>query len=55
MHQHYLEKTSKLIFLILYLSMYVSLYLGEDTLGAAKSDYVNHKLNASYFINNISF
>ena len=53
MHQHYLEKTSKLIFLILYLSMYVSLYLGEDTLGAAKSDYVNHKLNASYFINNI--
>ena len=53
MHQHYLEKTSKLIFLILYLSMYVSLFFGEDTLGAAKSDYVNHKLNASYFIDNI--
>ena len=25
----------------------------EDTLGAAKSDYLNHKLNASYFIDNI--
>lgn len=33
--------------------MYISLLLGEDTLGAAKSDYLNHKLNASYFIDNI--
>ncbi len=33
--------------------MYISLVLGEDTLGAAKSDYLNHKLNASYFIDNI--
>ena len=47
------EKTSKLIFIILYISMYISLVLGEDTLGAAKSDYLNHKLNASYFIDNI--
>lgn len=46
-------KTSKLIFIILYISMYISLVLGEDTLGAAKSDYLNHKLNASYFIDNI--
>ena len=47
------EKTSKFIFITLYISMYISLLLGEDTLGAAKSDYLNHKLNASYFIDNI--
>ena len=33
--------------------MYVSLFFGEDTLGAAKSDYLNHYLNAGYFVNNI--
>lgn len=33
--------------------MYGSLFFGEDTLGAAKSDYLNHYLNAGYFVNNI--
>jgi hypothetical protein len=53
MNHSNLNKTSKFIFFILYLSMYISLLLGEDTLGAAKSDYLNHKLNAEYFIDNI--
>ena len=35
------DNTHRIIFFGLYLSMYVSLLFGEDTLGAAKSDYLN--------------